>query len=156
MNLAFFIKSIIATGTAAAAREATPASVRMPNLNPVPSTLEALQIQLDLIKDNAKVKVIPYGTITMEQNGRSALADMEELAPHVCAFSDDGKGVQTGDLMESAMERAKKLNQVLIVAHCEDESLLTAAISTMALTPGNTATSGISSPKANGNRWNGT
>ena len=119
----FFYKETIATGTAAAARGGYTCICPMPNLNPVPSTLEALQIQLDLIKENAKVKVIPYGTITMEQNGRSALADMEELAPHVCAFSDDGKGVQTGDLMESAMERAKKLNK-LIVAHCEDESLL--------------------------------
>lgn len=119
----FFYKETIATGTAAAARGGYTCICPMPNLNPVPSTMEALQVQLDIIKENAKVKVVPYGTITMEQNGRSALADMEELAPHVCAFSDDGKGVQTGDLMESAMERAKKLNK-LIVAHCEDESLL--------------------------------
>ena len=119
----FFYKETIATGTAAAAKGGYTCICPMPNLNPVPSTMEALQIQLDIIKSDANVKVVPYGTITMEQNGRSALSDMEALAPYVCAFSDDGKGVQTGDLMESAMLRAKELDK-LIVAHCEDESLL--------------------------------
>lgn len=119
----FFYKETIATGTAAAARGGYTCICPMPNLNPVPSTMEALKVQLDIIEKDARVKVIPYGTITMEQNGRSALSDMDALAPHVCAFSDDGKGVQTGDLMEEAMKRAKQLDK-LIVAHCEDESLL--------------------------------
>ena len=95
----------------------------MPNLKPAPSTLEKLNEQLDIIKRDAVVKTIPYGTITMNQDGRSRLADMEAMAPYVCGFSDDGKGVQTGELMEEAMLKAKSLNK-LIVAHCEDESLL--------------------------------
>ena len=95
----------------------------MPNLKPVPSDMESLQTQLSIIEKDAKVKTIPYGTITQNQDGRSALSDMEAMAPYVCAFSDDGKGVQTGDLMEEAMEKAKELGK-LIVAHCEDESLL--------------------------------
>lgn len=119
----FFYKESIATGTAAAARGGYTCVCPMPNLNPVPSTLEALNVQLDIIERDAKVKTIPYGTITVEQDGRSRLSDMEALAPYVCAFSDDGKGVQTGDLMEHAMEKAKKTGK-LIVAHCEDESLL--------------------------------
>lgn len=119
----FFYKETIATGTLAAARGGYTCICPMPNLNPVPSTMETLQVQLDIIERDAVVKVIPYGTITAEQNGRSALSDMEAMAPYVCAFSDDGKGVQAGALMEAAMLRAKKLNK-LIVAHCEDESLL--------------------------------
>ncbi|MGN0659868.1 MAG: dihydroorotase [Emergencia sp.] len=119
----FFYKETIATGTTAAAAGGYTCICPMPNLNPAPSTLEALQVQLDIISRDAKVKTIPYGTITSRGDGRSSLSDMEDMAPFVCAFSDDGKGVQTGDLMEEAMLKAKSLNR-LIVAHCEDESLL--------------------------------
>ena len=119
----FFYKETIKTGTMAALRGGYTTVCTMPNLKPAPSTLESLNVQLDIIKRDAKVRVIPYGTITMKQDGRSELSDMEELAPYVCAFSDDGRGIQTGDLMESAMLKAKSLNK-LIVAHCEDESLL--------------------------------
>lgn len=119
----FSYKETIATGTAAAAKGGYTCVCTMPNLNPVPSTMETLQVQLDIIEKDAIVKVVPYGTITMKQNGASALADMEAMAPYVCAFSDDGKGVQTGELMEEAMLEAKRLGK-MIVAHCEDESLL--------------------------------
>ncbi|MGN0733852.1 MAG: dihydroorotase [Emergencia sp.] len=119
----FFYKETIATGTKAAAKGGYTCVCPMPNLKPAPSTLEKLNEQLDIIKRDAVVKTIPYGTITMNQDGRSQLADMEAMAPYVCGFSDDGKGVQTGDLMEEAMLKAKSLNK-LIVAHCEDESLL--------------------------------
>ena len=119
----FFYKESIATGTAAAARGGYTCVCPMPNVQPAPSTIEALQVQLDIIKKDARVRTVPYGTITQNQDGRSALSDMEALAPYVCAFSDDGKGVQSADLMEEAMRKAKKTGK-LIVAHCEDESLL--------------------------------
>lgn len=120
----FFYKETIATGSAAAAAGGYTCVCPMPNLKPAPSDLASLQAQLSIIEKDACVKVVPYGTITRKQDGRSALSDMEAMAPYVCAFSDDGKGVQTGDLMEEAMVRAKALGK-LIVAHCEDESLLT-------------------------------
>lgn len=119
----FFYKETIASGTAAAAKGGYTCVCPMPNLKPVPSDMESLKVQLSIIEKDARVKTIPYGTITENQDGRSALSDMEAMAPYVCAFSDDGKGVQTGDLMETAMEKAKALGK-LIVAHCEDESLL--------------------------------
>ena len=119
----FFYKETIKTGSMAAARGGYTCVCPMPNLNPAPSTLEALNVELDIIKKDAVVKTIPYGTITEHQDGRSRLSDMEDMAPYVCAFSDDGKGIQTGDLMEDAMIKAKGLNK-LIVAHCEDETLL--------------------------------
>lgn len=120
----FFYKESIATGTEAAARGGYTCVCPMPNLNPAPATLDALKVQLDIIEKDAKVKVIPYGTITMKQDGRSDLAKMEEMTPYVCAFSDDGRGIQAGSLMGAAMEKAKSLGK-LIVAHCEDEDLLT-------------------------------
>ena len=94
----FFYKETIKSGTMAAARGGYTCVCPMPNLKPVPSTLKDLQVQLDIINKDAVVKTIPYGTITMNQDGRSKLSHMEEMAPYVCAFSDDGKGVQTGDL----------------------------------------------------------
>lgn len=48
---------------------------------------------------------------------------MESMAGSAIAFSDDGKGVQSEELMRQAMLKAKSLGKI-IVAHCEDNSLL--------------------------------
>ena len=118
----FSYKETIAAGTRAAAHGGFTAVCPMPNLKPVPDSLENLQSQLDLIRRDGAVHVYPYGAITVGEKGE-ALADLEGLAPHVVAFSDDGKGVQTQETMRQAMLRAKALGK-LIVAHCEDESLV--------------------------------
>ena len=118
----FSYKETIAAGTRAAAHGGFTAVCPMPNLKPVPDSLENLQPQLDLIRRDGAVHVYPYGAITVGEKGE-ALADLEGLAPHVVAFSDDGKGVQTQETMRQAMLRAKALGK-LIVAHCEDESLV--------------------------------
>lgn len=94
----------------------------MPNLDPVPDSLPHLRPQLSLIEKNARVRVFPYGAITGGEKGES-LSDMEALAPYVIAFSDDGRGVQSEELMLSAMKKAKALGK-MIVAHCEVNSLL--------------------------------
>lgn len=118
----FSYKETIAAGSRAAAHGGFTAVCPMPNLKPVPDSLENLQPQLDLIRRDGAVHVYPYGAITVGEKGE-ALADLEGLAPHVVAFSDDGKGVQTQETMRQAMLRAKALGK-LIVAHCEDESLV--------------------------------
>lgn len=118
----FFYKESIHSGTLAAAGAGYTAVCAMPNLNPAPDTLEHLNVQRKIIEETAIIPVYPYGTITKGQNG-TELSDMEELAQYVCAFSDDGRGVQTSDVMKSAMLKAKALNKT-IVAHCEDNSLL--------------------------------
>lgn len=120
----FSYKETIKTGAEAGARGGYTCLCSMPNLKPAPSTLDALKVQLDIISRDACIDVVPYGTITMEQDGRSRLSDMDDLAPYVCAFTDDGKGVQAKELMRDAMDKAKSLKKI-IVAHCEDESLLT-------------------------------
>ncbi len=119
----FSAKETITTGTRAAAAGGYTTVCAMPNLNPAPDTLEHLQQQLDLIERDAVVRVLPYGTITMGQKGSGELVDFMALAPHVAAFSDDGRGVQTEELMREAMRRVKAIDG-LIVAHCEDETLL--------------------------------
>ncbi len=118
----FFYKESIKTGSAAAARGGYCAVCTMPNLNPVPDCMENLQIQLDAIERDACVRVLPYGSITEREAGE-ALSDMEGMAEHVCAFSDDGRGVQDDGMMREAMLRAKELGR-MIVAHCEVNELL--------------------------------
>ena len=118
----FSYKETVKTGTAAAARGGYTAVCAMPNLNPVPDSKEHLDEQLKLIDDGALIKVYPYGSITKMEAGIE-LSDLEDMARDVIAFSDDGKGVQSDGMMREAMARAKALGK-MIVAHCEDNSLL--------------------------------
>ena len=95
----------------------------MPNLNPAPDTPETLERQMEIIRRDAAVRVKPYGTITMGQRGCGELVDFGALAPWVVGFSDDGRGVQSAELMEEAMRRAAAVGRP-IVAHCEADDLL--------------------------------
>ena len=118
----FSYKERIATGSAAAARGGYTAVCTMPNLNPVPDSPEHLAVQEALIAEQARIRVYPYGAITVGERGEE-LAELEALAPRVVAFSDDGRGVQNDDVMRAAMRTAKRLGK-LIAAHCEDNRLL--------------------------------
>lgn len=118
----FSYKETIASGSAAAAHGGYTAVCTMPNLSPVPDSAEHLQVQLDAIERGAAIKVLPYGAITVGEKGEK-LADMEAISDKVCAFSDDGKGVQNDEMMREAMTAAKRLGKI-IAAHCEDNSLL--------------------------------
>ena len=118
----FSYKETIRTGSLSAARGGYTTVCTMPNLNPVPDSIPHLNEQLDLIRKDAVVRVLPYGAITVGELGKE-LSDMEGMAPDVVAFSDDGKGVQSEDMMREAMVRAKALDKI-IVAHCEVNELL--------------------------------
>ena len=118
----FSYKETIASGSLAAARGGYTAVCTMPNLNPVPDSVEHLNEQLKLIEDHACIHVYPYGAITVGEKGE-VLADLEGMAANAIGFSDDGRGVQSDEMMEEAMIRAKALGK-MIVAHCEVNSLL--------------------------------
>ena len=118
----FSYKETVESGTLAAARGGYSAVCAMPNLNPVPDCKESLNEQLRIINKSAAVKVLPYGAITKGELG-TQLSDMESMAPFVAAFSDDGRGVQSEDMMRAAMLKAKSVGKI-IAAHCEDNSLL--------------------------------
>ena len=119
----FSYKETIRTGTYAAAHGGYTAICAMPNIRPVPSTLPNLQAELDVIERDALIHVYPIGAITMNQSGRGELSMIEEIAPYVPAFSDDGKGIQDEELMREAMKRIKSAGK-FITAHCEIESEL--------------------------------
>lgn len=115
-------KERIATGTMAAARGGYTTVCSMPNLNPVPDSVENLKVQQDIIDSDAKIEVLPYAAITIGRKGEE-LVDVASLQDKVCAFSDDGSGVQIDGMMERAMSEAVK-HDALIAAHCEVEELL--------------------------------
>ena len=118
----FSYKETIETGSKASARGGYTAVCTMPNLNPVPDSVEHLQMQMQMIAEQAVIHVYPYGAITVGEKGET-LADLEGMAPNVIGFSDDGRGVQSNDMMRQAMLRAKLLGK-MIVAHCEVNALL--------------------------------
>ena len=115
-------KERIATGTMAAAHGGYTTVCSMPNLNPVPDTMENLKAQQDIIDRDAKIEVLPYAAITIGRKGEE-LVDIASLKDGVAAFSDDGSGVQVDGMMERAMTEAAK-HDALIAAHCEVEELL--------------------------------
>ena len=118
----FSYKESIASGTLAAAHGGYTAVCAMPNLDPAPDTPANLQVQADIIARDAKIRVHPYGTITVDRAGEM-LTDFAALRPNVVAFSDDGSGIQHPELMREAMRAAVEQN-VIIAAHCEDNALL--------------------------------
>ena len=116
-------KETITTGTKAAAKGGYTLVCAMPNTKPAPDSLETVNHILDLIKEKALIKVLPYGTITLGQEHTSPLVNMEELKDKVCGFSNDGFGIQSTRQMYEAMHQAERY-ETLIAAHCEDEEIL--------------------------------
>ena len=115
-------KETIASGSLASAKGGYTAVCAMPNLNPVPDSAEHLKVQQDIIDASACIHVYPFASITVGQKGE-ILSDFENMAPNTIGFSDDGKGVQSAELMREAMMKAKALDKP-IVAHCEVNELL--------------------------------
>ena len=118
----FLYKETIASGTKAAARGGYTTVFAMPNLNPVPDCPEHLAVQLEAIRKDACIRVLPYGSMTLGQNGKE-MADLAGMATDVGAFSDDGRGVQEEAMMRQIMVAVKELGKVA-AAHCEVNDLL--------------------------------
>lgn len=118
----FSYKETIKSGTAAAARAGYNAVCPMPNLNPVPDSVGNLQTELDIIKKDAVIDVLPFASITKGRKGGECV-DFAALKDYVVGFSDDGCGVQSDDVMKQAMQKCAEINAV-ISAHCEVNGLL--------------------------------
>lgn len=116
-------KETIETGTASAAKGGFTTICAMPNTKPVPDSVENLQLINRLIEKSAKIRVLPYGSLTVAQSGdaRTSIKDLKDNG--AVAFSDDGVGVQLASTMYEQMKDAAELG-VAVVAHCEDNSLI--------------------------------
>lgn len=120
-------KETIESGTFAAAKGGYTTICAMPNTRPVPDTVENLTHVNQLIEQNAKIRVLPYASITIREAGKER-TDLAALKEHgAFAFTDDGVGIQQAGMMYEAMQYAAKLNMP-IVAHCEDNSLIYAGV----------------------------
>lgn len=119
----FSYKETILTGSCAAAASGYSDVFTMPNLSPVPDSVDNLRVQTDIIRRDAKIGVHPYGAITKGQKGEGELVDIESMHTLVAGFSDDGRGIQDKALMREAMCRCKEVGSML-VEHCEVERLV--------------------------------
>lgn len=118
----FSYKETIYSGSRSAARGGYSDVCTMPNLDPVPDCYESIMEQRKIIERDAAVNVHPYASVTVGEKGEE-LSDFDALSPLCIAFSDDGRGVQSEDMMHAAMTKAKSMGKI-IAAHCEDNSLL--------------------------------
>ena len=119
----FSSKETILSGTRAAARGGFTTVCPMPNLSPAPDSMEGLEAQLEIIRRDAQIGVLPFATITRGRKGRGEVVDIAALAPYVAGFSDDGSGVSDAGIMEEAMWRVKECDSI-IAAHCEVDDLV--------------------------------
>lgn len=116
-------KETIATGTMAAAHGGYTTIAAMPNTRPVPDSKEQMEWLKKRIQETAHIRVLPYASITVREAGKELtdFAALKEAGGF--AFSDDGVGVQSADMMLAAMEKAAALG-ITIVAHCEENTLI--------------------------------
>ena len=112
-------KEDIASGTRAAAKGGYTAVCCMPNTAPVVDNASVCALVLEKAR-HASVKVYPVGAATRSLDGKE-LTEMGELAAMGCvAFSDDGRPIENGAMMRSAMQYAASFGR-FIMAH--EESL---------------------------------
>jgi len=119
----FEYREDIVSGTRAAAHGGFTAVGAMANTNPVVDEGATVKFVMDKAAEIGAVRVYQYGAITKELAGKQ-LAEMNDMRrAGAVAFSDDGMGIQNPQLMRRAMEYARVFDG-LIIAHCEDESLI--------------------------------
>lgn len=119
----FSYKETIYSGSMAAAKGGYTAVCTMPNVNPVPDSIEGIKAQTDIIEKDAVINVYPFASITKGRQGRGELVDFDSLKDVAIGFSDDGTGVQEEKDMKQAMLECSKLGKI-ISAHCEVNELL--------------------------------
>lgn len=117
-------KETIDTGSMSALYGGYGTIVAMANTIPCMDDVKTIQDFSARVDKDGHVNVYTYSAITKDLKGQE-LVDMEENIKEniVLGFSDDGKGVQSDEMMESAMKMVKDIGSI-IVAHCEDESEL--------------------------------
>ena len=95
----------------------------MPNTKPVCDDAPVVAYQIAKAQAAGLARVHPIGAITKGEAGES-LAEIGNLAKAgVCAFSDDGRGVQSAGMLRTAMDYIAPFDRPAI-SHCQDESVV--------------------------------
>lgn len=122
----FTHKEDVVTGCNAAAAGGFTGVVCMPNTKPASDNSEVF----DYIREKAAptgVEVYPAGCITKGMLGNE-LADFDEyVSTGIRVISDDGRPVETAELMRRALELTNS-NGLLAASHCEDLSIINGGI----------------------------
>ncbi|MGN0696432.1 MAG: dihydroorotase [Oscillospiraceae bacterium] len=122
----FTHKEDVVTGCASAAAGGFTGVVCMPNTKPASDNREVF----DYIREKAAptgVEVYPAGCITKGMQG-GELADFDEyVSAGIRVISDDGRPVETAELMRKALELTNT-NGLLAASHCEDLSIINGGI----------------------------
>ncbi len=118
----FTHKETIETGTKAAARGGFTQIYAMPNTKPAMDNTEMVETFYKTVEEKGSVNAYTYACITKGLNSDEAVDQKALLKAGATAFTNDGLGVQTAQVMYEAMLEAKK-NNAVIVAHAEDDSL---------------------------------
>jgi len=120
-------KETIRTGSEAAAAGGFTSVVCMPNTSPVCDNAGTIQRIMDKVAREALVHVYPTGCLTLGMNGEHLAPTGQLKAAGVVAMTDDGKCVQSNEIMRRAVEYAKMFD-LPIMDHCQDSSLTKGAV----------------------------
>ncbi len=112
----------IATAAASAAAGGFATICAMPNTDPPLDDETAVNYVIDRAREADLARVLPVGCITKGRSGEE-LAEMEQmLQAGAVAFSDDGEGVASTQVMQRALQYAGMLGAPLM-QHCQDPDL---------------------------------
>lgn len=119
----FEYKETIETGARAATHGGFTDVATMPNTDPVCDTGTGVRYQIDRGHATGLCHIRPIGALTRGEAGESLAEIGDMVLEGACAFSDDGHGVQKAGMMRVGMGYVSQFDR-LVIAHCEDESLV--------------------------------
>jgi dihydroorotase len=120
-------KEDIASGSHAAAAGGFTTVVCMPNTSPVCDNAGTIQRIMDKVARESVVHIYPTGCLTIGMNGEQLAPTGQLKQAGVVAVTDDGKCVQSNEIMRRAVEYAKMFD-LPIMDHCQDASLTQGAV----------------------------
>lgn len=118
----FEYREDIVSGTKSAARGGFTTVACMPNTKPACDNAALVRYIKEKSQKEGFARVLPVGAVSKGQQGRE-LAEIGLMASEgIVAVSDDGRPVESADLMRKAMLYASYFS-LPVISHCEEPSL---------------------------------
>ncbi len=112
----------ITTGARAAAAGGFTAVCAMPNTDPVTDNQAAVGFIIRQAQRAEGARVYPIGAISIGQQGKRLAEFGEMVGAGAVAVSDDGRPVESAQLMRTALEYARTFG-IPVADHCEEPTL---------------------------------